>query len=88
MNYTQHHSKPVLNIAPVEVPDAVIQVGVFPYDPETGHTKLVQLRQEYRGTHAVARRGDSIVCLPRIQNAPPVGDAQKDNQFLGNPLVS
>lgn len=78
MNYTQHHSKPVLNIAPIEVPDAAIQVGVFAYDPETGHNNLTQLRHKHRGTHAVARRGDLIVCLPRIQNASAVGEAQKE----------
>lgn len=78
MNHTPHNPRPVLNIVPVEVPDAVIKVGVFPYDPDSGHSKLVELRQQCRGTHAVARRGDLIVCLPRIQNSPSIGEAQKE----------
>lgn len=78
MSYTQHQTKPVLNIAPIEVPDATINVGLFPYDTETGDDHLTQLRRKHRGTHAVARRGDIIVCIPRIQNAPPVGEAQQE----------
>ena len=83
-SYTQHHTKPVLNIAPIEVPDITIQVGVFSYDPETGHDHLTQLRHEHLGTHAVARRGDLIVCLPRIQNAPMIGEAQQELSLREN----
>jgi hypothetical protein len=77
MSYTQHLARPVLNIAPIEIPDTAIQVDVFAYDPTTGHETLDQLRRTYRGTHAVARRGAHIVCLPRIQSAPAVGGAQE-----------
>src|SRR5438067_5405184 len=34
--------------------------------------------RSYRGTHAVARRHDLIVCLPRLQDAPAVGEAQRE----------
>lgn len=78
MNYSPHQSKPVLNIAPIEVPDVAIKAEVFPYDPVTGHELLAQLRSEHRGTHAVARRHDSIVCLPRILNLPPIGGTQQE----------
>jgi len=78
MSYSQRQTKLGLNIAPIEVPDTPIRAGVFAYDPETGHTDLAQLRQKHRGTHAVARRGDRIVCLPRVQNAPAVGEAQEE----------
>jgi hypothetical protein len=71
-------TKPVLNIVPIEVPDITIQVGVFAYHPETGHDDLTRLRQKHRGTHAVARRHDLIVCLPRLQDAPAVGEAQQE----------
>lgn len=78
MSYTQHHTKPTLNIAPIEVPDTTIRAGIFAYDPITGHDDLIQLRHTHRGTHAVARQRDLIVCLPRIQNALPIGDAQQE----------
>ncbi len=68
---------PVLNIAPIEVPDTTVQVGVFAYHPETGHQDLTDLRNKHRGTHAVARQHDLIVCLPRIQNAPALGESQQ-----------
>jgi hypothetical protein len=48
------------------------------YDSKTGHEDLARLRDTHRGTHAVARRRDQIVCLPRIQEATAVGDAQED----------
>ena len=68
---------PVLNIASFEVPDIIVTAGIFPYDPEIGHDDLADLRRKHRRTHAVARRADLTVCLPRIQNAPPVGEAQE-----------
>jgi hypothetical protein len=71
-------AKPVLNIAPIEVPDSTIQVGVFTYHSETGHDDLTRLRQKHRGTHAIARRHDLIVCLPRVRDAPLVGEAQQE----------
>ena len=79
MSYGQRQTKLGLNIAPVEVPDTTIQAGVFAYDPDTGHTDLAELRQKHRGTHAVARRGDRIVCLPRVATAPAVGEATSRN---------
>jgi hypothetical protein len=78
MSYTQNHTRPVLNIAPIEVPDIAIRAGVFAYDAATGPDTLAQLRRTHRGTHAVVRRGDHIVCLPRIQDAPTVGAAQEE----------
>jgi len=71
-------TKPVLNIVPIQVPDTTIQVGIFAYHPETGHDDLNTLRQKHRGTHAVARRHDLIVCLPRLQDAPALGEAQQE----------
>ncbi len=76
MNYAQ--TKLGLNIAPIEVPDGSIQAGVLPYDADTGHTDLAQLRQKHRGTHAVARQGDRIVCLPRTPSATTVGATPED----------
>jgi len=73
MSYSQQQAKLGLNIAPIEVPDGSIQAGVVPYDTGAGHTELAQLRQKHRGSHAVTRQGDRIVCLPRIQGAPTVG---------------
>jgi len=70
--------KPVLNIAPIDVPDTTIRVGVFAYDTKTGQYDLAQLRQQHRGTHAITRRGNLIVCLPRIQNAPAIGEDQPE----------
>jgi hypothetical protein len=84
MSNSQHHTKLGLNIAPVEVPDTTIRVGVFAYDQTAGHSNLEQLRQKYRGSHAIARRGDRIVCLPRVQNAPPVGETQEELSILQN----
>jgi hypothetical protein len=68
----------VLNVAPIEVPDSTIRAGVVPYDPVTGHDDLTQLRNKYRGSHAVVRQRDLIVCLPRTQNAPVVGEDQQE----------
>ena len=34
--------------------------------------------KKHRGTHAVARRHDLIVCLPRLQDAPALGEAQQE----------
>jgi hypothetical protein len=78
VSYSPHHAKSVLNIAPIDVPDITIQVGVIAYNPETGHDDLTQLRHKHRETHVVARRRDLIVCLPRIQNAPALGEAQQE----------
>src|SRR5437667_10358853 len=78
MSYGQRQTKLGLNIAPVKVPDTTIKAGVFAYDPDTGHTDLAELRQKHRGTHAVTRRGDRIVCLPRVASAPAVGEAQEE----------
>src|SRR6266705_486504 len=78
MSYRQRQPKLGLNIAPIEVPDTTIRAGVFTYDRETGHTDLAQLRRKYRGTHAVARRGDRIVCLPRVHDTPAVGETQEE----------
>jgi hypothetical protein len=69
---------PVLNIVLIEVPDTTIQVGVFAYHPETGHDDLAKLRRKHRGTHAIARRHDLIVCIPRLQDAPALGEAQRE----------
>jgi hypothetical protein len=84
VSYTQDHTKLGLNIARIEVPDTSIRVGVFEYDPKTGHDDLKSLRDKHRGSHAVARRRDQIVCLPRIQDAPPVGEAQEDLPLCDN----
>jgi hypothetical protein len=70
--------KPILKIAPIEVPDTTIHAGVLAYHPETGHDDLSRLRQKHRGTHAIARRHDLIVCLPRVRDAPPVGATQQE----------
>jgi hypothetical protein len=78
VSYTQHQSKLGLNIAPVEVPDGKIRVGVFAYNSKSGHNDLTQLRQKHRSTHAVARQRDRIVCLPRTENAPVLGEAQEE----------
>src|ERR1700720_3653422 len=84
MSYSQNQTKLGLNIARIEVPDTTIQVGVFEYNPKTGHDDLGRLQGEYRGTHAVARRHNQIVCLPRIQDAPAVGEAQEDLSLREN----
>jgi hypothetical protein len=84
MTYTQHQAKLGLNIAPIKVPDTTIQAGVFAYDPDTGHTELAELRQKHRGTHAIARRGNRIVCLPRVAGAPTVGHAQEELSLRQN----
>jgi hypothetical protein len=84
LTYNQHHTKLGLNIVRIEVPDTTIRVGVFQYDPRTGHDDLSRLRDEHRQTHAVARRRDRIVCLARIQNAPAVGEAQEDLPLRDN----
>lgn len=84
MSYTQHDTKLGLNIAHIEVTDTSLRVGVFAYDPKTGHDDLTKLRDKHRGTYAVARRHDRIVCLPRIQDAPAVGDAQEDLPLRDN----
>ena len=84
MSYTQHHTKPALNIVRIGVPDTAIRVGIFAYDPKTGHDDLAQLRHRHRETHAVARQRDLIVCLPRIQNAQAVGDAQQELSLREN----
>lgn len=73
MSYTQHRTKLGLNIARIEVPNGTIRAGVFKYDPKTGHDDLAKLRDTHRGTHAVARRRDQIVCLPRTRNPPTWG---------------
>lgn len=77
---SRHHTPQLaLNIAPVECPDDVtIRAGVFPYDASSGHENLSALWNEYRKTHAFARRGDRILCLPRIPGAPEVGDSFED----------
>src|ERR1700730_3276617 len=77
-------AKPVLNIAPIEVPDTTIQAEVFAYHSETGHNDLATLRQKHRGTHAIARRHDLLVWLPRVRDAPAVGGAQQELPLGGN----
>jgi hypothetical protein len=84
LNYTQNQTSLGLNIARIEVADSTIRVGLFEYDSKTGHEDLSRLRAEHRGTHAVARRRDQIVCLPRIQNAEGLGDAQEDLPLRDN----
>jgi hypothetical protein len=84
MSYTPYHAKPVLNIAPIVVPDSIIRAGVLPYDPKTGDDDLNKLRQMHRGTHAVARKGDLIVCLPRVENTPMVGKGPQEIRFRDN----
>ncbi len=74
----QHEAKLGLNIAVVEVPEATIRAGIYPYAAATGHETLDQLRRRYRGSHAFARRHDRIVCLPRCDDAPEVGETQED----------
>ena len=59
-----------LNVARIVVPDATIQASVVPYDPESGHLTLAELRKDHRGTHAFARTRDGIICLPRTENSP------------------
>jgi hypothetical protein len=71
-------TKPVLNIAPVEVPDTTIRVGFFPYDTQTGGDDLARLRRQHPTTHAFTRRDDQIICLPRTQDAPNLGDDQQE----------
>jgi hypothetical protein len=78
MSYSQQQTKLGLNIVPIEVPDRSIPAGVVPYDAATGHTDLAHLRQKHRGTHAVTRQGDRIVCLPRTQGAPTVGKSLEE----------
>lgn len=73
-----------LNIARIEVPDGTIRAGIFKYDAETGHHDLARLREAHRGTHAVARRRDEIVCLPRVTNAPALGDSEQDLNLQDN----
>jgi Piwi domain len=84
MSYTPYHAKPVLNIAPIVVPDSIIRAGVLPYDPKTGDDDLNKLRQMHRGTHAVARKGDLIVCLPRVENTPMVGKGPQEIRLRDN----
>ena len=84
MSYTPYQAKPVLNIAPIDIPDATINAGVLPYHQETGDDDLSKLRQMHRGTHAIARTGDLIVCLPRVENVPMVGKEPKEIRLREN----
>jgi hypothetical protein len=77
-------TKPVLNIAPVEVPGATIRVGFLPYDIQTGGDDLAHLRRQHPATHAFTRRGEQIICLPRTQDAPIVGDDPEDISLRDN----
>src|SRR5437867_5809040 len=84
MGYANNRAMHGLNIAPIDVPDISIQGGIVPYDPDNSHDHLASLRERHRGTHAIARQGDRIVCLPRIPNATAVGDTQEDLQLRKN----
>jgi hypothetical protein len=76
MRQTPPHTNLALNIAPVLIPDAAVPVGILKYNSQTGHEDLARLRTKYRGTHAVTRSRDQILCVPRIPNAALVGDSQ------------
>jgi Piwi domain len=84
MSYSQRQTKPVLNIAPIEVPDATTKVTFFSYNEQKGDEALAALRSKHRATHAVARRNDEIICIPRIQGAPKLGDNEKDINLKEN----
>jgi hypothetical protein len=74
----------VLNIARIEVPDGTIKAGIFRYDDRTGREDLATLRRSHRSTHAIARRGSDIVCLPRVPNAPQLGNESRDLDLQDN----
>lgn len=84
MTYTRQQTKPVLNIVPITVPNVTLKAGVLPYDEKTGDDDLNQLRTANRGTHAIARNGNRIVCLPRTENASMVGKEPLDVQLKDN----
>lgn len=76
--------KPVLNIAPLTVPDTTIHVGLYPYDPEKGHERLAEIRKALRSTHTVARWHDSIACIQRTPEAPEHGESFEEVSTDGN----
>lgn len=83
---SQGESRPNLglNIARIQVPETTARAGIFKYNPNTGHQDLAKLRSAHRRTHAVARRRDEIVCLPRVSNAPTLGDTERDLDLQDN----
>lgn len=59
-----------LNYTPVSVSGATIQLQTIPFrDSE----QFRSLRDQYRGQHAVTRRGDLIALLPLAADAPVLG---------------
>lgn len=59
-----------LNYTPVSVDGATIQLQTIPFrDSE----QFRSLRDQYRGQHAVTRRGDLIALLPLAADAPVLG---------------
>jgi hypothetical protein len=93
MNARDARTQLSLNIAPIKVPNSTIRAAFFRYDEDTGNERLKALRNELRGTHAVTRRSDRIVCLPRIEDAPEVGGdhvdiALRENLDLAGALLN
>lgn len=60
------------------MPDAVVRVGVTPYDQLRGQDELNRLRDACRGSHAVVRRGNTIVCIPRVEGAAVAGTSEEE----------
>jgi hypothetical protein len=82
----------LLNFSPIEIDDAQIGVGTFPYGPD-GEQALKALRQEHWKTHVFRRDGAAeIVAVGVTADAPKLGTGTrtirlKDNLGLSAALI-
>lgn len=70
----------VLNVAPIDFIDTVLQAEVFDYD----NTRLHELREQNRGSYLVRREGNQIVCIPLGIGLMPLGGTPKEIQLSAN----
>lgn len=71
----------VLNVAPINVPDKKIEVGVEPYErPAEGRAEdnLAKLRRQHYKTHVFLRRDSSILCVPVTEDAEQLGSDTRE----------
>lgn len=63
-------TKLVLNVAPLQVNDTGVTVGVLPYE---GREQLAGLRAAHDATHVFRREGDEILSVPYAPASPGIG---------------
>ena len=61
-----------MNVAPIEVEDRELSVGVYKYE---GKDQLAELRSCHSNTHVFRREGGTeLLAVPYVQNAPHLGE--------------